>query len=469
MIRILVFGTGDIYQRYKNLLKEQIICFIDNDETKIGKYIDGKLIVSPEKGIKYQYERIYILSVYYREMKEQLIRLGVDSDIIYNPLEVKKILKDRYNKSSMKSSCKHLYNPISTNKEKILFLTPDLNYNGALVALFAAMRSCLEAGFDVIVGAMQSGNAKDFLINSLQVKIVVDPYIVLSTMDEMDWVDKFDIVICNTVLFSDFLYKRNFDTKVIWWLHDPKYIYENINRDLLKKINFTNLLVYAAGEVAKQTFIEYSHYCNVEVLLFGLDDRKDFNKLEKTVSKRNFTFLTAGNIQNWKGQDLFAEAAAKTIDWMRDNSEEEEIDFIIVGNDNNGFANALKSKYHEYPQIKFIGARTHDYLMDKYSDIDVYCCTSRQETMSITSVEAMMMERTCIVSSAAGIAEYISDGIDGMIFESENVDSLVSKMLWCINNKNKISTMGVKARNIFVENFSYPKFSEKFLDIVKNM
>ena len=38
-MKIVVFGTGDYYERYKYLLeKENIVCFIDNDKTKEGVF-----------------------------------------------------------------------------------------------------------------------------------------------------------------------------------------------------------------------------------------------------------------------------------------------------------------------------------------------------------------------------------------------------------------------------------------------
>ena len=52
-MKVVVFGTGKIYKKYRFLLKKlniDIVSFIDNDKGKVGTYIDGVKVDSPEKG-----------------------------------------------------------------------------------------------------------------------------------------------------------------------------------------------------------------------------------------------------------------------------------------------------------------------------------------------------------------------------------------------------------------------------------
>ncbi|MDY6317372.1 MAG: hypothetical protein SPL49_09165, partial [Oribacterium sp.] len=62
-MKILVFGTGDYYQRYKNFFIEDIVGFIDNNESKQGTFQDGIEIMSPVRAVSINYDRIYVLSV----------------------------------------------------------------------------------------------------------------------------------------------------------------------------------------------------------------------------------------------------------------------------------------------------------------------------------------------------------------------------------------------------------------------
>lgn len=47
--RIIVWGTGNFYRLYKDLLGERVVYFVDNDAAKWGTSLDKKHIFSPEK------------------------------------------------------------------------------------------------------------------------------------------------------------------------------------------------------------------------------------------------------------------------------------------------------------------------------------------------------------------------------------------------------------------------------------
>ena len=56
-MRIIVFGTGKMYARYKEKLNEMnIVVFLDNDIGKQGTFLDGRLIERPENIVKYDYD-----------------------------------------------------------------------------------------------------------------------------------------------------------------------------------------------------------------------------------------------------------------------------------------------------------------------------------------------------------------------------------------------------------------------------
>lgn len=83
-MKICIFGTGKIYNRYKDRLKSnvEIVCLIDNNKDKIGTYIDGIRVVSPNMLKNLEYDYICILSVYEEDMRKQLRDLGVNPGVI---------------------------------------------------------------------------------------------------------------------------------------------------------------------------------------------------------------------------------------------------------------------------------------------------------------------------------------------------------------------------------------------------
>ena len=78
-MRILVFGTGDYYERYKKWLRnDDIVALLDNNKGKQGQIIDGNHVLSPEDAVrKLDFDAVFILSAHVSEMTKQLLRLGV--------------------------------------------------------------------------------------------------------------------------------------------------------------------------------------------------------------------------------------------------------------------------------------------------------------------------------------------------------------------------------------------------------
>lgn len=87
--RLLVFGCGEMGKRvykYVSKTRNRVLCYIDNDPQKWGRGIYGKKIISPDQIAELEYEYILIASVYWKEMRQQLLELGVDVKKIRCPL-----------------------------------------------------------------------------------------------------------------------------------------------------------------------------------------------------------------------------------------------------------------------------------------------------------------------------------------------------------------------------------------------
>lgn len=83
MKKLIIFGTGDYYKKNKESLNnDEILAFADNNEKKIGEILDGKKIINPVNINKFEYDEIIIMSMFFVEIKEQLLSLGVEEDKI---------------------------------------------------------------------------------------------------------------------------------------------------------------------------------------------------------------------------------------------------------------------------------------------------------------------------------------------------------------------------------------------------
>ena len=69
-----------------------------------------------------------------------------------------------------------------------------------------------------------------------------------------------------------------------------------------------------------------------------------------------------------------------------------------------------------------------------------------------------------IVSKVGGNAELVEDGKNGFLISSHHVHDLAQKILWCINNKNKLQNIGDNAIDTVRSRFSLEKMTEEYLN-----
>ena len=83
-MKIIIFGTGKKYQEFKKYLHDisniEVLALIDNDETKWGKILDGKVVDNPANISRYVYDFIVLMSDYAFEMKKQLMDMRCAED-----------------------------------------------------------------------------------------------------------------------------------------------------------------------------------------------------------------------------------------------------------------------------------------------------------------------------------------------------------------------------------------------------
>lgn len=87
-MKIIIFGANDncikLVEREIDLNKNEIVCFLDNDERIQGKKVLDVIVDSPENIKEYTYDYIFIVSTLlnHKNIINQLVKLGVDKEKI---------------------------------------------------------------------------------------------------------------------------------------------------------------------------------------------------------------------------------------------------------------------------------------------------------------------------------------------------------------------------------------------------
>lgn len=448
MVNILVYGTGRFYQQYRKwLTKVHITAFLDTDINKQGAALDGAVIMSPEDGVKLEYDYVYILSTYYDSMLEKLLSLGVEQSRIKSfrnllALGVKPVYKE--------------YGSLSAQgNTHIVVFSHELSLIGAPIVLFYAVEILQQQGYDVTVASSCDGSLRR-RYRELGIHVIVDERLDFETMNDINWLKHYTLAFVNSIDWTYLLSERPDDLPVIWWLHEENSCYTALVVGDMQRIDRKNLYVYAVSNKAKRCVESYMQDIRANLLLYGIPDEYISENKEHILR-----FAVVGSVIPRKGQDVFLRAIEK-LQYVSEASCE----YWIIGDDSSLYARELQGKYDGRFHISFQGECDRMRIMELYSGIDVVVCTSREDPMPVVVAEAAMQGKAAIVSTATGYADSFPQDFEKCIFPVDDVQALSTAMLRFINDAEILLQTRAKMRKFYVQNFSLEAFRKKLLSII---
>ena len=462
-MKFLLFGTGDYYNRYRIWFdRKDIAALIDNAEEKQGQYIDGIRVIPPKDISRYEYDAVVILSFYVQTMKTQLIDLGVEGNRIYHFFDLHDLI---YHPGiRRKINCYGLQD--CSESVKFLLLSNDLTLGGPALALYHAAQVLIKRGYQVVYGSMLDGPLRKILAGEGS-PVIVDENLMIQTMDEAQWVRKYSLIICNTMNFHVFLSERDKRIPVAWWLHDALFFYDGVRQEVMDKLTQDNMAVWSVGPIPERAVKAFRPDFYVEDLIYGVTDQTEEERRSKEYltdhTEIKIRFIIIGYIEYRKGQDILLEAIKRLEPDIRQKAE-----FIFVGQNTSLLAKDLIESAGEISEIMFTGPVDRSKINSLLGRADMLVCPSREDPMPTVAAEAMMHKVPCLVSDTTGTVKYIRDGIDGLIFQSENTGQLKEILERCIQGEFDLVQMGRNARNVYEEYFSMEAFENRLMELIAN-
>lgn len=465
-MQLLIFGSGLFYENRRDKFKSHnIIGFIDNNPQKWGQQLDHAMIFKPCDGISLNYDKIILMSKSAGQMRKQLTEeFGIKAD---NMLSWKE-----YACQEERSHLEIYYSAdysFSHKREKILVISDCLSYNGGSLAAVYAVKALQLKGYDAVLAA--PGGNRNFIHELVDDGLTVYLYHNLNfdSWKELRWMQDFSFVFVNTLQMIDVVYTVNEQLPVAWWIHESHDVYDMLECEepnpLDKDIreNITQLEIYAVSKIAGNIFKAYYDLPELKVLPFGIPDQHSGRDYEKKVSNK-LIFAIIGFVMKLKGHDVLLDAV-KQLEIVSDTQAE----FWIIGDyhRNDAFAQNIVEESGKIPNVILKGSMTRKELEQAYKDINVVVCASREETMSMAIMEGMMFEKVCVTSDATGIADFIQNGENGFVFESEDPTDLSRKLSGIINEQFNLEQIGKNARNTYLENFTMEEFGDCLEQILR--
>jgi len=137
---------------------------------------------------------------------------------------------------------------------------------------------------------------------------------------------------------------------------------------------------------------------------------------------------------------------------------------IIIGHDTN--VAYYKGLTESNDKIQFLGGMPQRLIRKYFERCRIFILPSRTEALGRVLIEAMACGKPVIGSNVEGIGELINDGVNGLLFESENDQDLAEKILLTLSDDQlveKISRNAIGTAQLFSPPHYYKNY-KKFLD-----
>ncbi|MGC9195020.1 MAG: glycosyltransferase [Syntrophobacteraceae bacterium] len=181
--------------------------------------------------------------------------------------------------------------------------------------------------------------------------------------------------------------------------------------------------------------------------------KKDEIRRELLIPANRFVVGTVGGLRPPKNHQMFLRAAQRLKHHIP------RLHFVIVGD------GELRGQMEQTIKASDLGAVVT--LTGKRGDIprvlkalDLFAMTSLSEGLPNAVMEAMSAGLPIIATNVGGIPELLTDGVDGLLIENDDLEGLVSAIEFAVLNPEFCHRLGRRARQSVTGRFSIETMSE---------
>jgi len=193
--------------------------------------------------------------------------------------------------------------------------------------------------------------------------------------------------------------------------------------------------IIAVSNYTKDRILQTYHLPSemVDVVYNGVDSdgytfaQEDLDETRKQVGLPDLpVILFVGRVDDpRKGLDVLIQAFRKVLD-------EVDATLFVVGKGNQTTARDLAGPALD--RIVFTGFVDDITLKKCYALCDLYVCPSRLEGFGLTILEAFAAGKPVVATRVGAIPELVSDGIDGVLIEMNDVSGITSAIKYYLKN-----------------------------------
>ena len=151
-------------------------------------------------------------------------------------------------------------------------------------------------------------------------------------------------------------------------------------------------------------------------------------------TKFKYDVVSVARLVPWKNIDKLIEACSRA-----------KLSLVIVG-DGPESARLKSLAERNRTNITFLGQLHEEKVLSVLLESKIFALISSYEGLSFALIEAMMAEKRILVSFAPGNTEVITNNVEGLIVDPENISEITEKLIFLSSNNIESENLGRNAR-----------------------
>lgn len=236
------------------------------------------------------------------------------------------------------------------------------------------------------------------------------------------------------------------------------FFLKRIERALIGQVKKNSSIFYGVSKEAADWIKVFG--IQSKGVLYNAVDSDDLAKYLKEEKKDKIVLSYSGRLQaKFKGVETLLSAFTKI------SQEFPNLELVIAGD-----GPIFEEMKASYPQenISFLGYVSHDEVMKLNNKSDIFVLLSKIEGFSTSMIEAALLENVVITTNVGGAHELIPSDEYGFVIENSE-EALLTSLRQLLNQPEKIKSIQENVSRRVLENFTWDKTAEAFIDAFGEM
>jgi glycosyltransferase involved in cell wall biosynthesis len=223
-----------------------------------------------------------------------------------------------------------------------------------------------------------------------------------------------------------------------------------------RKLNKSCDAIFCASNKMEEYARKETKLNNIRQLNLGFSNKHFMYDSRIIKENKVFKLISVGNLRLVKGHDILLNAMLRL---------NENIHLSIVG----GGPERVRLKRfinnnHLNSKVTLLGRLSLSEMLVHLQQSDLFCMPSRSEGFPAAPLEAMSVGLPVVASNVGAMPDYVIDGFNGYIFQTEDVNDLVSKIHKARKTLWQPKEISVHVNNKFTWDVWAKKIEEEYRD-----